>query len=59
MAFGGVATGSMKAHDAQMVTGSITYRGLIPMSLACKRKPNIFEPPVNGRDQNQPINASN
>lgn len=27
IALGGVATGSMKAKDAAMVQGSITYRG--------------------------------
>jgi len=29
MAFGGVATGSMKAKDALRVQGIMTYRGLI------------------------------
>ena len=58
MAFGGVATGSMKAHDAQMVTGSIMYRGLIPISLACNRKLSSFASPVCSHGQNKPINAS-
>lgn len=31
MAFGGVATGSMKAKEALRVQGTMTYRGLIPM----------------------------
>ncbi len=31
MAFGGVATGSMKAKDALRVQGIITYRGLTPI----------------------------
>lgn len=36
MALGGVATGSMKARDAAMVQGSITYRGWIRIAWACK-----------------------
>ncbi len=31
MAFGGVATGSMKAKDALRVQGIITYKGLTPI----------------------------
>ena len=31
MAFGGVATGSMKAKEALRVQGTMTYNGLIPM----------------------------
>src|SRR5512133_2502604 len=34
MAFGGVATGSMKAMDAEMVAGSIKRRGLIFVLIA-------------------------
>ena len=30
MALGGVATGSMKAHELAMVTGNISSRGSIP-----------------------------
>ena len=29
MALGGVATGNMKAYEAQIVAGSIRYRGLM------------------------------
>ena len=35
MAFGGVATGSIKAKEAEMVTGSIRYSGLIWRLFAC------------------------
>lgn len=34
MALGGVATGNMKANEAQMVQGSITYRGCSPIAVA-------------------------
>lgn len=33
-AFGGVATGSMKANEAEAVAGSIRYNGLVLMSSA-------------------------
>ena len=29
-AFGGVATGNMKANDVAMVTGNIRYSGFVP-----------------------------
>lgn len=35
MALGGVATGSMKAREALMVQGSMTYRGWSFIVLAC------------------------
>lgn len=34
MALGGVATGSMKAREAAMVHGSITYSGCILIAMA-------------------------
>ncbi len=34
MAFGGVATGSMNAHEAEIVAGIINKRGCIPMPAA-------------------------
>lgn len=34
MALGGVATGSMKAREAAMVQGSITYSGCILIAVA-------------------------
>ncbi len=34
MALGGVATGSMKASEAEMVQGSMTYSGCILMAVA-------------------------
>lgn len=37
MALGGVATGSMKASEAAMVQGNMTYSGCIPMAVACKK----------------------
>jgi len=33
-AFGGVATGNMKANEAEAHTGSIRYIGLIPLDSA-------------------------
>jgi len=38
MAFGGVATGSMNANDVETVTGSIRYKGLTRMLVACIRR---------------------
>ena len=35
MALGGVATGNMKAREAQMVQGSMTYRGCNFIAVAC------------------------
>ena len=35
MALGGVATGSMKAKEAETVAGIMKYRGLMPISTAC------------------------
>lgn len=35
MALGGVATGNMNANEAQMVQGSITYRGCSLIAVAC------------------------
>ena len=35
MAFGGVATGSMKANEALSVQGTMMYRGFIPMDWDC------------------------
>lgn len=37
-ALGGVATGSMKAREAAMVAGSITYSGCILIVVALERK---------------------
>lgn len=37
MALGGVATGSMKASEAAMVHGNMTYSGCISMAVACKK----------------------
>lgn len=37
MAFGGVATGNMKAKEALRVQGSMTYRGLRPMERDCRK----------------------
>lgn len=36
MAFGGVATGSMKAKEALKVHGIMTYSGFTPMDCDCK-----------------------
>lgn len=38
MALGGVATGNMKASDAEMVQGSITYSGWILIAVAWIKK---------------------
>lgn len=40
MALGGVATGSMKASEAAMVQGNMTYSGWILMAVACVGKKN-------------------
>ena len=41
IAFGGVATGSMKAQDAEIVAGIISRRGLIPIANAVAAKIGI------------------
>lgn len=38
MAFGGVATGSMKAKEALKVQGIMTYSGFMPMDCDCTRR---------------------
>jgi len=35
IAFGGVATGSIKAKEVDNATGNITYNGLFPVLSAC------------------------
>lgn len=43
MALGGVATGSMKANEAEMVQGNMTYSGCILMAEACIKKKNVHK----------------
>jgi len=47
MALGGVATGSMKASEAEMVQGNMTYSGCILMAVAwikkCKKDIHTFQ----------------
>ena len=38
MAFGGVATGNMKAYEQVTVAGNMRYNGLIPMAIDCINK---------------------
>ena len=38
MAFGGVATGNMKANEQEMAAGSIRYQGWTPISSPCELK---------------------
>lgn len=38
MALGGVATGNMKANEAEIVQGNMTYSGCILMAVACIKK---------------------
>ena len=38
IAFGGVATGSMKANDVAIVVGSIKKSGFTSKAMACKMK---------------------
>jgi hypothetical protein len=44
MAFGGVATGSMKAYEHVTVAGSMRYNGFIPIAIDCmgKNRVNLF-----------------
>ena len=41
IAFGGVATGSIKAHDAEMAAGAIKRRGFIVAAIAVAAKMGI------------------